>query len=116
MNSSDLDDRSLCQIASVRFLSYCYLCLSSAGEDDNDAADVKEEMGVAQDILVGVLEDLSSPTHLHLVSFYYMKFRRFIFHNNPKIPPSACLGTLSLSILQKAEPPRCLVLRTRGGR
>ena len=28
------------------------------------------------------------------------------------IPPSACLGTPSLSTLQRAEPPRCLALRT----
>ena len=32
------------------------------------------------------------------------------------IPPSACSGTPSLSTLQKAEPTRCLALRTRGGR
>lgn len=65
LNSSGLDDRSLCQIASVRFLSYCYICLSSAGGDGDDIAGAREEVGVVQDTLVGVLED---PAHLHLVS------------------------------------------------
>ena len=69
LNTTGLNEKSLCQIEAATFLSYCSLCLSSCSHGNSDvSSDEGDIASKVHDTLIGILEDLSKPVHVHIVS------------------------------------------------